>query len=568
MEHKCEYVTSRKSFDKEVQRCKRLHWYNLQSELEQECNIDHTRFWKSIGKTGVSNAKRNHIPCEIMTPDGSESQETDEVLNKWKSDFSHLLNCSANTESEVPSDERRVPSQHVPSESMHLFEENFSILEVLKAVRSAKRGKSCGFDEIPSEVLSNDASVNFLHVLFNVCFNKGVVPTIWGKCVIKPIPKSSSTDPRDPLSYRGIALASAVYKMYCSVINDRLTIWAESNGLMADEQNGFRKKRSTIDHISSLTSIIETRKKAKKATFCAFIDFKKAYDTINRTKLWHRLGSTGLCGKLFRAIKSLYSSVSSCIRLNNLHTDWFEVNSGLRQGCILSPLLFNLYINDLAIHLKSFGIGIECDDDIVCLLMYADDIVILAETERDLQILLNALDGWCCTNDMVVNGSKSNVIHFRNPSVCRTNFTFQCGDNALRVVDRYTYLGLLLTEQLDFERTAKFVAQSASRALGLLISKCKLVGGLPFNVVTKLYDSVVYPVINYAASIWGNKSYSCINAVQNKAIRFFLGVGKYTSVAALEGEMGWEPSLIKQWSSIGRHVVRISRTPVNRINKQ
>ena len=124
---------------------------------------------------------------------------------------------------------------------MHLFEENFSILEVLKAVRSAKRGKSCGFDEIPSEVLSNDASVNFLHVLFNVCFNKGVVPTICGKCVIKPIPKSSSTDPRDPLSYRGIALASAVYKIYCSVINDRLTIWAESNGLMADEQNGFRK---------------------------------------------------------------------------------------------------------------------------------------------------------------------------------------------------------------------------------------------------------------------------------------------------------------------------------------
>ena len=69
--------------------------------------------------------------------------------------------------------------------------------------------------------------------------------------------------------------------------------------------------------------------------------------------------------------------------------------------------------------------------------MYADDIVILAETERDLQISLNALNGWCCTNDMVVNGSKSNVIHFRNPSVCRTNFTFQCGNNALRVVDRY-----------------------------------------------------------------------------------------------------------------------------------
>ena len=327
-------------------------------------------------------------------------------------------------------------------------------------------------------------------------------------------------------------------------------------------------KRSTVDHISSLTNIIETRKKQKKATFCAFIDFKKAYDTINRTKLWHRLGSTGLCGKLFRAVKSLYSSVYSCVRLNNLHTDWFEVNSGLRQGCILSPLMFNLYINDLAVYLKSLGIGVACDDDTVCLLMYADDIVLLAETENDLQTLIGALNDWCRANDMVVNNNKSNIIHFRNPSIERTNFKFQCGASALTTVDRYTYLGLLLTEHLDFELTAKFVAQSASRALGLLISKCKLAGGLPFNVFSKLYDSVVYPVISYGASIWGNKSYSCINAVQNKAMRFFLGVGKYTPVAAVEGDMGWEPSLIRQWSSIGRHLTRISRTPANRINKR
>lgn len=79
---KSAYVTLCKSFDREVQRYKRLHWYNLQSELEQECNIDHTRFWKSIGKIGVKSAKRNLIPCEIITNDGSVSQETDEVLNK------------------------------------------------------------------------------------------------------------------------------------------------------------------------------------------------------------------------------------------------------------------------------------------------------------------------------------------------------------------------------------------------------------------------------------------------------------------------------------------------------
>lgn len=113
---KSAYVTLRKSFDREVQRYKRLHWYNLQSELEQECNIDHTRFWKSIGKIGVKSAKRNLIPCEIITNDGSVSQETDEVLNKWKSDFCNLLNCSANTGSDVRPDEYHAPSEQVPDE--------------------------------------------------------------------------------------------------------------------------------------------------------------------------------------------------------------------------------------------------------------------------------------------------------------------------------------------------------------------------------------------------------------------------------------------------------------------
>ena len=203
---KSEYVILRKTFDRKVQRCKRLHWFSLQSELEQECNIDYSRFWKSIGKIGVNNAKRNTVPIEIITQDGPISNDIDEVLQKWKADFSDLLNCNfSNTGVEIGPDERPVPDRN-----RTVFDDNFSILEIKKAVGNAKRGKSCGFDQIPSEVLNNDVSIYFLHVLFNACFSKGVVPAIWGKCVNKPIPKSSSADPRDPLSYRGIALGSAV----------------------------------------------------------------------------------------------------------------------------------------------------------------------------------------------------------------------------------------------------------------------------------------------------------------------------------------------------------------------
>ena len=90
---------------------------------------------------------------------------------------------------------------------------------------------------------------------------------------------------------------------------------------------------------------------------------------------------------------------------------------------------------------------------------------------------------------------------------------FSFGNDAVNVIDRYTYLGVVLSEHLDYNIMAKCVAQSASRALGLFIAKCKNIGGVPYNVFTKLYDSVVWLVISYSAPIWGFRSYSCIDAV-------------------------------------------------------
>ena len=116
-----------------------------------------------------------------------------------------------------------------------------------------------------------------------------------------------------------------MYKIYCSVINKRLSRWVEANDTLSDEQNGFRKDRNTIDQISILTNIVETRQKRKLSTFAAFIDFKNAYDPVDRNILWRRLLNTGIKGKRLSAIRSLYDSVRSCVRINGLKTDWFMV---------------------------------------------------------------------------------------------------------------------------------------------------------------------------------------------------------------------------------------------------
>ena len=113
----------------------------------------------------------------------------------------------------------------------------------------------------------------------NVCFTSGSVSAEWSKGIINPIPKSNTADTRDPLSYRGIVLS--MYKLYSSVINNRLSKWVENSDILVDEQNGFRKKQSTIDYLSSLTNLIETRNKL----YIVLLLIKKAYDSVNREPL-------------------------------------------------------------------------------------------------------------------------------------------------------------------------------------------------------------------------------------------------------------------------------------------
>lgn len=197
-----------------------------------------------------------------------------------------------------------------------------------KAIEKAKLGKATGIDLIPSEVLKNDSSLLVLHSLFNVCFETRKVPTVWSRSIINPIPKSGNKNAIDPMSYRGISLAPSMYKIYTSVINDRIVKWADSNELIVEEQNGFRRKRSTIDQLSSLTNIIETRKKNKQSTFCTFIDFRKGFDSINRHLLWSKLADICMSTRMLSAIRSLYQNISSCVRVNGFLTEWFEVNTG------------------------------------------------------------------------------------------------------------------------------------------------------------------------------------------------------------------------------------------------
>ena len=144
------------------------------------------------------------------------------------------------------------------------------------------------------------------------------------------------------------------------------------------------------------------------------------------------------------AFKSPYNNILCLVKLNGFNTDWFRVKCGLKQCSSLSTLLFSLYINDIAFKIDALGKGVKTGDGTVSIL-YADDAVLIAESEPDLQSMLDIMGTWCKSNLLSINASKSNVVYFRNPSVPQSNVTFSVNDDAISYKSQYKYLGLVLT---------------------------------------------------------------------------------------------------------------------------
>ena len=196
--------------------------------------------------------------------------------------------------------------------------------------------------------------------------------------------------------------------------------------------------------------------------------------------MWEKLFHLGITGKMYSNLRAIYDHVKCSVRINGYHTDWFKVKSGLKQGCLLSPILFNLFVNDLTVALGVSGYGVDIDGTKVSVLQYADDIAMIAETQEQ-----------CNVNKIQMNLEKTNVVHYRNVSTDRTDFIFKFGTDKLDITASYKYLGLVLDEFLNYDVTAKYVREFVTRALSLVISKDKAARGLPYEVFTKLFDTIV-----------------------------------------------------------------------------
>ncbi len=201
--------------------------------------------------------------------------------------------------------------------------------------------------------------------------------------------------------------------------------------------------------------------------------------------------------------------------------------------------IFSLYINDLAKDLKGLNRGLPYGNEKLCILLYTDDIVILAENEEQRQIVLNFVNNWCKKWKMKVNSDKTKVIHFWKKKCKVTEKQFYLGIDLVDICQQYQYLGIIINEHLCYEITTTTLAESAGKALGGVISKFKSFKIVGFQTFSKLYHSGIVPVMDYCAGVCGYRKHSSCSNIQNRAQRYFLGVHQKAPILALDGDMGW-----------------------------
>ena len=485
----------------------------------------------------------------------------------WFDHFSKLLNTTNTLDEEFNEIVNETIIAHDTdclaclNDDPDILNNDIEINEILSVISDLPNGKSPGSDGIVYEFIKY-SPVNIITTicsLFNIILQTGNFPSQWCEAIISPLHKKGSK--RDPKNYRGISLLCVIGKLFTKVLNNRLVLWAERNNKIDDAQGAYRKGRSTIDHIFSLSAIIQKYLAKRGGRFyVAFVDFSAAFDSVPHSHLWYRLIQDGIHGRIINVIRSLYSNLKSCLKVPYGLTEYFACVVGTRQGCMISPFLFILYLNELVRLLRDYqcpSIRIDNDFPDFSMLMYADDIALCNDTVGRLQRSIDILGIFCDKYGLKVNMSKTNVIVFRNGGILRQNEKFYYKGGQITCATYYKYLGIMYSSRLCWTRANQTLASQADRAVFAIKSAMKECGEMSVSLALDLFDKIISPILLYGSEIWGTRYAGSIEYVHRKFCKYVLNVSINASNAAVLGELGRRPlrvqynfRCVKYWLTI------------------
>ena len=442
------------------------------------------------------------------------------------------------------------------------LDQEITMEELNEAEYVLRPDKSTGYDSLSNEIIKCLAETNprIILKLFNLVFDSNAKIEQWAVAILTPILKSGPK--MDPSNYRGISILSCLGKLYTAILNKRLMKYAIEQGILKPEALGFVAGNRTSDaHLIIHTLIQRYCHQENRKIFSCFVDFSKAFDTIPRDLLFEKLLGYGITGKFFNNIKSMYTNDNCCVKVGNKLTESFLANQGVKQGCILSPLLFNIFIADIVERFKTENcrpLKIDESQNLGCLL-WADDIILLSHSEEGLRNMLSALSSYVDANGMSINTKKTQCMIFnKTGKFIRRSYPMKNG--TIETTKSYKYLGFIFTPSGEIVSGLKDLRDRALRAYHKLKHKMGLHFRLhPFTTMS-LFDSLIKPILLYSSDFWGCLKMPNNNPIENMYMKFckaLLGVQKQTSNIGVLLELGAVPIMfygvkncIKNWDRI------------------
>ena len=399
--------------------------------------------------------------------------------------------------------------------------------ETRRVIGKIKCGKAGGVCDIRGEMLKagGEVTVQWLTAIFNVVWRTGVTPKEWRRAIIIPVYKKGNK--RVCKNYRGISLLSVPGKVLGKILNDRMRSITE--GRIMEEQVGFRPGRGCMENVFVIRQLAEKMLERGKRLYAAFLDLDKAYDRVWRTGLWEALKQYGVEGRLLKAVQGLYKDSEATVKVGEEMTDWFEVQRGVRQGCPMSPWLFNIYLDRVlkeALPLFRGGAGLNnCQIQVT---MFADDTVLLAESEEELKWNVEKLHEAMKKHKLKVNWSKSNTMVFsRVPTECNIEIDGEKVKNVTETV----YLGVKLSEDGkmggELERRIGMTMQTVGAMKKVYESR-----EISRETKVTVFEAVAIPTLTYGCEVWvlTKKEKSRLQATEMRMLRKIAGVSRLDHV--------------------------------------
>ena len=507
---------------------KRDSWKNFCSKLSFK--TDTRKVWKIVNKI---KGRNNQDVVKCLKVDGDIVTSEKEVANIL-ADTIHRNSSSEHYSADFQSIKRKAESKpcSFPVDNGQDYNVLFSLDDLVDAI--AKSNNSApGPDEIHYQLIRHlpADSLKVLLSLFNYIWSSGCFPSSWREAVVIPIPKPGK-DHSDPNNYRPIALTSCLCKTMERMVYSRLLWQLEVVGALSVNQCGFRKNRSTTDHLVRFETFIRNALLNGDQVVSVLFDLEKAYDTTWKYGILQDLFSLGFVGNLPVFIANFLKNRSFCVRLHSTLSEPFSQEMGVPQGSILSPLLFNLKVNNIV---KAVKPGMESS-------LFVDDFSIsakgktLAGIERQLQLCINELQKWVMSNGFKFSILKTECIHFHRKRSQVLGPELYLNGQRMKVSNAVKFLGVIFDSKLSFLPHIKYLKKSCQAGLNVLKVISHTDWGADKLTLLHLYRALVRPKLDYGCVVYGSarKSYlKALDPIHHQGLQIALGAFRTSSVESL-----------------------------------